>query len=113
MAPPETALKSMKPNTNTDAAETVQIGSDQAVAPSAICSAWPSIPDGWGYYWVDKGDGDIRMMCLQPGKEWEKDGRSVEAWKCPGESRYRLDAQKMPKWKWLRIPLPNYEASDR
>ena len=81
--------------------------------PPSICSAWPSIPDGWGYYWVDKGDGDIRMMCLQPGKEWEKDGRSVEAWKCPGESRYRLDAQKMPKWKWLRIPLPNIETSDR
>ena len=35
-----TARKIMKPNTNTEAAGTVQTTSDQAVAPAATCSAF-------------------------------------------------------------------------
>ncbi len=77
---------------------------DDAGETIKYASAWKNIPDGWGYYWVNKGDDVYRMMCVQPGKEYKNDSRSVEAWMCPGETRYRLDSQKMPKWKWLGIP---------
>jgi hypothetical protein len=43
MAPPETALTTMKKRKDPVAAETVQTGSDQAVAPSA--SSYAELPD--------------------------------------------------------------------
>ena len=40
LAPPETTLKSMKKQTDPEAAETAQTTSDRAVAPAATCSAF-------------------------------------------------------------------------
>lgn len=87
--------------------------SDVALLPPLSGSAVfkPSLPETLGYYWVTKKPGDSPVMLyLTTGKNYRHDGRSVEAWECPGIGRHRLDLHNMPRWMWMPIFPPNDQA---
>ena len=78
---------------------------EEAKPPAA--TGWKDLPEGFGYYWIRKGNGTIKLIHLCPGDGYESSGgRCVEAWNCPGCGRYRLDWINLPRWKWFKVEQP-------
>ena len=102
-------MKTTPPPQNIDEA------SDGGLRTTALFGVFePTLPTDFGYYWVTKKPGEKPVMLhLSPGKEYQRDARSVEAWDCPGIGRSRLDLMKMPRWVWVQILPPNARGMAR
>lgn len=67
---------------------------------------WSKYPSGWGYHWLDRGNGP-EMIYIAPDAQYENDKKSILFWLCPGETRIRLDAEKMPGgWRYISVSRP-------
>jgi hypothetical protein len=106
----------MKPEINSEAAETVQTGSDPAVDPSTACSALamhPDLPTNAGFFWwrrvatdewrmiqiVDWNNGGHTGTCYLSAYDVEHhdfSGRTMRAW-----SRFEDIGE------WIPIRKPN------
>lgn len=71
---------------------------------------WKNNIDGFGYYWMlQNNKASPELVKLVPGKYYNDNG-DIEAWSCPGISRYRLNINKNPKCKWMKIEVPKHET---